>query len=552
MHKEIELLGEEIAADLANLDAALHAVLEKIRTFDEGGGWSRQGFRSCADWLSWRVGWNLGTAREHVRVARRLVELPQIDEALRVGKLSYSKVRAITRVATPAIEAVLLEDALLTTGQQLETICRKYATVQRHGKEVGPLDERERRQVRRRDLEDGMVRIEATLHPEEAAVVWAALERIAAEKCREPQRAEATEATEATEAAEVTGATECRLVESRPLPHENVPEGTFRDHAIDIPAGMSGDHELDVFAGMTGDHRLDVPAGTSVGHELEISAGMTGDHRLDVPAGTSGDHELEVSAGMSGDHRLDVPAGTSRASQGPKTSFDRAGALVAMAQAVIRGEHSNRSPYQLMVTLAAPTLQRDAEPDPASVACCADGTCISADAARRLGCDASVVEFVEDANGGAISVGRKTRTIPGSMKRALLRRDRTCRFPGCRTRVFLEGHHIEHWADGGETKLSNLISCCDFHHRFVHEYGYRIELTPQGNVAVYDDLGRAMSEVPEVVRVPDRGRNMIAHHTADLAIDADTRETWNGYAIDYGLVIDDLVRTEDRAERRDA
>ncbi|MDQ3296221.1 MAG: HNH endonuclease [Myxococcota bacterium] len=452
MHKEIELLGEEIAADIAHLDAALHAVLEKIRTFDEGGGWYRQGFRSCADWLSWRVGWNLGTAREHVRVARRLVELPQIDEALRVGKLSYSKVRAITRVATPAIEAVLLEDALLTTGQQLEMICRKYATVQRHGKELGPRDERDRRNVRRRDLDDGMVRIEATLHPEEAAVVWAALERIAAEKCREPQRAEVIEAAKASE---------CQ------------------------PVHQSG--------------------ATS--------------RRLDVPAGTSSTQETRKSS-----------------------AFDRAGALVAMAQAVIRGEHGNRSPYQLMITVAAPTLQRDAA-DPSSVACCADGTCISTHAARRLGCDASTIELVEDATGAAISVGRKTRTIPGPMKRALLQRDRTCRFPGCRTRVFLEGHHIEHWADGGETKLSNLIACCDYHHRFVHEHGYRIELRPEGDVVVFDDVGRPMSEVPEVARVVGRGRAMIARHTADLEIDPDTRETWNGHPIDYVLVIDEILRT---------
>ncbi len=511
MHKQIELLGEEIAADIAHLDAALHAVLEKIRTFDEAGGWYRQGFRSCADWLSWRVGWNLGTAREHVRVARRLTELPQIDEALRVGKLSYSKVRALTRVATPAIESVLLEDALLTTGQQLETICRKYATVQRHGKDVGPRDDRERRYLRRRDLDDGMVRIEAVLHPEEAAVVWAALERIAAEKCRE------------------------RDATAFPEGGDPVPAGTSSDHgldqAFDVPAGTAGDHRLD--------QAFEVPAGTS------------GDHGLDVHSRASVDHD--VPAGTSGDHGLDVPAGTPRVQETRKTpAFDRAGALVAMAQAVIRGEHPKRSPYALMLSVAASTLQQAAEPDPASVACCVDGTCISADAARRLSCDASVVKLVEDTSGAAISVGRKTRTIPGTMKRALLRRDRTCRFPGCRTRVFLEGHHIEHWADGGETKLSNLISCCDYHHRFVHEYRYRIELTPEDDVVVFDDAGRSMCEVPETVRVPDRGRAMIALHTADLAIDPDTRETWSGYAVDYGLVIDELVRAEDRAEQRDA
>ncbi len=306
-------------------------------------------------------------------------------------------------------------------------------------------------------------------------MVWAALERVAAEKCRERE-------IDATLAAE--------SVESTQLGEENVPAGTFGDHGLDdtldVPVGTSGNHQFD--------DTLDVPAGTSGDREL--------DQALDVPAGTSGDHRLDVPAGTSGDQGRDLPARTTRDQGGRKTpAFDRASALVAMAQAVIRGEHPDRSPYQLMISVAASTLQRDADPDPASVACCGDGTCISADAVRRLACDASVVTFLEDANGTAISVGRKTRTIPGAMKRALFRRDQTCRFPGCRTRVFLEGHHMRHWANGGETKLSNLIVCCD-HHRFVHEYGYQIELTPEGDVVVFDQAGRPMSEVPEPMSVP--------------------------------------------------
>jgi hypothetical protein len=94
------------------------------------------------------------------------------------------------------------------------------------------------------------------------------------------------------------------------------------------------------------------------------------------------------------------------------------------------------------------------------VACLADGTCVSAETARRLSCDCGVVEIVEDEHGAPLSVGRKRRTIPGSMKRALLQRDRTCRFPGCANRLYLEAHHVVHWADGGDTSLRNMVAAC--------------------------------------------------------------------------------------------
>src|SRR5688572_21406787 len=119
MHEEMERLGERIAEQAAHLGAAMHRMLADIRAFDLGFGWHDAGARSCADWLAWRIGWTPGTAREHVRVARKLGELPVIDEALRRGEVSYSKVRAMTRVATAQNEGELLEQAQQTTAAQL-------------------------------------------------------------------------------------------------------------------------------------------------------------------------------------------------------------------------------------------------------------------------------------------------------------------------------------------------------------------------------------------------------------------------------------------------
>src|SRR2546425_6339993 len=103
----LDQLGDEIALLSAHLDAATARLLELIREFDARGGWN-SGFRSCAAWLSWRVGLDLGAARERVRVARALGTLPLLAQALARGELSYAKGRALTRVATPETEERLL------------------------------------------------------------------------------------------------------------------------------------------------------------------------------------------------------------------------------------------------------------------------------------------------------------------------------------------------------------------------------------------------------------------------------------------------------------
>jgi len=119
----LECLGNEIAELSAHLDAATARLLGLIREFDARGGWNN-GFRSCADWLAWRVGLDLGAARERVRVARALETLPRLAEALARGELSYAKVRALTRVATPETEARLLTVGRAGTAAHVERIVR--------------------------------------------------------------------------------------------------------------------------------------------------------------------------------------------------------------------------------------------------------------------------------------------------------------------------------------------------------------------------------------------------------------------------------------------
>lgn len=169
---EADDIERELATLAAHLDAATHRMLALVRRFDELGAWAAGGARSCAHWLSWRIGLAPGAARERVRVAHALGSLPRIDDALRTGRLSYSKVRAMTRVANAENEGALCEMALCATAAQLERICRGVAVVDSPGS-AGAHGERD---VSARALGSGLVRITADLHPDEAALVMKAVE----------------------------------------------------------------------------------------------------------------------------------------------------------------------------------------------------------------------------------------------------------------------------------------------------------------------------------------------------------------------------------------
>src|SRR5438309_1442926 len=116
---ELDRLGDEIAELSAHLDAATAHLLDLIRDFDARGGWGN-GFRSCAAWLTWRIGLDPGAARERVRVARALGTLPRLAQALARGELSYAKVRALSRVATPETEERLLGVGRAGTAEHVE------------------------------------------------------------------------------------------------------------------------------------------------------------------------------------------------------------------------------------------------------------------------------------------------------------------------------------------------------------------------------------------------------------------------------------------------
>jgi Domain of unknown function (DUF222)/HNH endonuclease len=108
---------------------------------------------------------------------------------------------------------------------------------------------------------------------------------------------------------------------------------------------------------------------------------------------------------------------------------------------------------------------------------------VPGDTALRIACDASVSIITVDGKDGLLNVGRARRTFPPSLRRAAVVRDRGCRFPGCDCPPeWTDGHHLQHWASGGETKMANLVLLCRRHHRLVHEGGWRLAWEEHGEL----------------------------------------------------------------------
>jgi hypothetical protein len=399
----LEALEAEICALASHIHAATCRWLSLVAEFDRRQGWAAWGARSCAHWVAWRCGIAPVSAREHVRVARRLAELPEVRAAFARGELSYSKVRAITRVDGLEREQDMLGLARHATAAQLERLVRAHRSVV--AVERAAQDGRAERWLTWDHDDDGSFLIRGRLPAEEGAVLVAALE-----------------------------AARARMEES--------PSAEASTGAVDEPGGASAE----------------------------------------APS---------TSAGEA-----------------------RADALMLMADAFLGGADTARTGgdrYQVVVHVDTETLQQDGRGRTCELA---SGAPLAAETARRIACDSAVVKILER-DGQPLSVGRKTRSIPPAVRRALAARDRCCRFPGCTARQFVDAHHIEHWAHGGETSLRNLVQLCGHHHRLLHEGGYTIVNHGDGRLTFRRPDGRRIADCPQA----PRGR-LGAVHTRRIRPDA--------------------------------
>jgi hypothetical protein len=208
-----------------------------------------------------------------------------------------------------------------------------------------------------------------------------------------------------------------------------------------------------------------------------------------------------------------------------ETPARRADAVVAVAESYLASTPNARTGgerTQLFVHLSEERAASDGSHEaPAWSAALADGTWISGAALLRLACDTGIVVATKDAAGRVLDVGRKTRTVPAAILRALWLRDGHCRFPGCCARIGLEAHHAVHWAHGGETSRDNLMLVCDFHHHALHEEGFTARIE-HDTFVFYDPRGRAIPEAPAPRPVTD-GLDVLAQCCVARGIAIDHR-----------------------------
>ena len=447
--REFDALEAQVTELWGYLNAATYRFLTMVAELDRGEAYRRHGLANTAQWLNWQCGIGPVAAREKVRVARALEQLPEIADAFAKGEFSYSKVRAMTRVATAANESVLVNVARYGTAAHVEKLVRKYRWTQRRDAAKKAQAQHEFRDVSHFFDLDGTFILHARLPAEVGAVVRKALQA-AATVVRKPGDVSA-------------------------------------ETSLQLPANA---RQADAFRLM---------AETYLAHHGEETAGGS--------------------------------------------SADRVQVVVHIDQAI----------------LAEASAAKADGPH-----CCEleDGPALALDTARRLACDATVVGLVEGEDGEPLNIGRKSRSIPAAIARALKARDGGCRYPGCDRTRFTEGHHVKHWANGGETKLSNLITLCSFHHGLVHEGGYGLHVTDDGLFVFTRPDGRRVesngsscfrgNSLPPITSnyrgFEDSLRDYLSKHGQKLSITAETASCkWGGERMDYSMAIESMQFLEQKA-----
>ena len=439
---ELRKLGERIAELAARINSAEARMMTLICEFDRRGGWKDGGYSSCAEWLAWRIGTKIGTARERVRTARALERLSRTADALREGTISYAKVRALTRVATPE-----------TRGGAARVRARGL------GGEAGADGAHVEEAVARRGADCG-----AGPAPQPHFLGLRGRRRDV--RGEGPARARSRGRADAGGG----GGVGCAVpIRGRCPRRGGTWKGCSRRGRRCAPGAEAA------------------PGGCG-GAARGAGAGC-GIRRWRAPANRRAMRTRWVATSMN--WMVLRPPNPDAALRGapaetPGAKAENAANTSARVRSGTRAER-----YQVMVHCDAATLAAEGEPGRSDL----DGIRVSAETSRRMACDAAVVAMVHAKDGSMLNVGRRTRTIPPHIRRALEERDRGCRFPGCGCR-FTEAHHVKHWADGGETSLGNTLLLCRRHHRAVHEGRVKVSVNSDGTVLFFTPKGRMLVDAP--------------------------------------------------------
>lgn len=448
----LEELGEAIAVLAAHIHAATARFLTLVAEFDRRRGWEVAGHRSCAHWLAARVGIDLGTAREKVRAARRLEELPKTRAAMARGELSFSQVRALTRVATPENEVTLLELGRGLATHRLEQMVR--------GWKMGSRETEAEREQARLDSRcfslapdaSGMYVVRGRLPPELGILVMRAIEAAGDVLFREEHRKGERKDTGQRRDGPTPGENTAAAVD---------PEAAVRDAARRRADALGVLAEIALARGLGQESSECTCREGRVGEGHESPGVQTGRAGrcscvFPLPLSGSGAERYQVV--------LHVDEGTLLGEEDEAEANRGTGASPGADTGPVVASAYGRSEFS-------------------------DGTRVSPETSRRISCDSGLIPMIHGVDGGIIGVGRKRRTVSPALRRALEARDRGCRFPGCGSR-YTDAHHVRHWAEGGPTDLDNCLLLCRHHHRLVHEGGWTIQWWGKGRPAFVDPRGQ--------------------------------------------------------------
>ena len=458
----------------AHINVADWRFIKLIAEMNQTCGWQEGGYCNLGNWLDHRCGMGPCAARERIRIGRALARLPRIDAAFRDGALSYSKVRAITRVATPETDAMLLAIAARSSVAQLESLVRTYERVGRDKERVCG----EERRSLSWYYEDGMLVITAAVPADRGALLLKALQKVVDVKSDEreaydqsllaatndPGNAVADAAPAAAERENGTAGAAAMAQDGQP---QHTP-GDVSAEAECPAANGAGDVSAQTLA--AADKAGTEKANGEVSVEAERPAvDGAGDVSAETDLPTGLIFQLSSTEQRFGDALVELAEHYLASSSG-HWKRRRTGQRYEVTLHIDRNELAERQPGNSARYTVDPDWGVD-EQD-----------------ARQIACDADIEEFIQDERGDILNYERRRRIVPARLLRALKIRDHNrCRFPGCPHQRYVEAHHIRHWIDGGETRLENLVLLCSAHHRLLHHGAFHMAIDDDAVVFISND-----------------------------------------------------------------
>lgn len=453
-------LADGICTWAGRVAAGEAELLSLVAEFDRREAWGGPGLLSCAHWLTWRIGLSPGAAREKVRVARRLEELPRVREAFAAGLVSYSQARALTRAACPEDQQLWIDLARHSTAGQLERLVRGVRRARSSAEAVrDPELAVWRVRARKRYDDDGNAVYTIVLPAQEAAMLDAALEAVrerldhtagvVAKDAQRPSDAPEVPQPSADQAQDVPAATPPTAVPS-PIAPVSLADRPAAGVPAETPPGCLPDPST-----------AEMPAGTPVAPMLDRAA-----------AGVPAETPVAAYADRPG---AGVRAGTPRASL--------ANALLALAREGLE-RRASEQPSAARRSRSALVAQADPLSGWARLR---DGELLppaSLPPALRLLTRQDVRPLAREEL-RRHDLGR-TRRLPTLALRELLGTldGERCRFPGCSRHRKLHAHHVVPWQDGGSTDLGNLVLLCGRHHTIVHAQRFALVLQQDRRLSV--------------------------------------------------------------------